>query len=730
MIRLGGFVGPNLTGDPRVLEVRRQLFEYLRRSPEERAERRAPIDESYFYSASVRVPIERRSFGKCVFCESEPTGEEFVDHFRPLRDARDLEDGVDRDFYAWLAYETENLILVCRECASAKGTTFPVFGDRAPYIATLPEVRRLEEPMLLDPYRDHPEGELEFLVDGWCEPLSDRGQVTVAVIGLNRSRLVEGRMKALSGLLSQLQSVVAGREPSVREMFDPALPFAGARLNVLRRLLQGLVLRGRRFTGPATSFPRQLERLLPQLNDVEGERLRRRIGDLVEEDQQRERWDGQLSLVPTPRHREMDRTRVVPKRRGGVAGIRIRAFKGVEAIDLTIPSRRESKAAPCLMLLGENAVGKSSILQAVALALLGGPQARRLRLDATDLLTNRDGDRWDQLAPEDAEVDVTFRYDSKEASFRLNAASMKIVGRENPNVLVLGYGPRRYFDPDKSERAQGAYGRVQTLFRPTATIPYPGTWLNQLAPDTFKEVAQVIRVVLALSDDDELVRDLDGRICVNLGHRRIPLERLSEGYRSVFVMIADIVRELHPFYSILEDAEAIVLIDEIETHLHPRWKMRVMSALRRALPNVQFIVTTHDPLCLRGMDDGEVVVLQRAPDGAIEMLNDLPSLKGMRADQLLTSDYFGLSSTVDPQTEIDMARFVASVGDLPEGDAAQADALVRHITIGDGAQEQVIHRAMHRFIDEREKPTGALRSDVSREAVDAVLAALKGDGFA
>ncbi|GBH29575.1 AAA family ATPase [Sphingobium xenophagum] len=727
MMRLGAYVGPNLSGDPRLQEIRRQLFEYLRRSPEERAERRAPIDESFFYSSSVREPVSRRSYGKCVFCESEPTGEEFVDHFRPLRDARDLEDGVDRDFYAWLAYETENLIFVCRECAHAKGTIFPVFGARAPYIATLPEVRRREEPMLLDPFRDHPERELEFLADGWCEPLSDRAQVTVVVLGLNRQRLLDERARSLGELLSELDAALAHSRPSIRHLFDPRMAFVGARLNILRRILQGMVFGGQRFTGAMASYPSQADRLLPQWGDDDRERIRRRIDQLAKEDQSRRRWDGRLPIFTAARDREIDRVWLAPQRTGGISSFRIRNFKGLGDLEITIPVRRDSKAAPCLMILGENAVGKSSILQAIGLALLGGPQARRLRLDPTELLSNRDADRWDQLAPPSAEADLDFRYDESEAFFRLDGESRNIVGRENPNALVLAYGPRRFFDPDKSERAKGAYGRVQTLFKPTATIPYPGTWLNQLSPDVFKEVAQIIRIVLTMSDDDELVRDLDGRICVNLEHRLIPIDRLSDGYRSVFVMIADIVRELHPIYPILEDAEAIVLIDEIETHLHPRWKMRVMSALRRALPNVQFIATTHDPLCLRGMDDGEVVVLQRDEDGRIERLKDLPSLKGMRADQLLTSDYFGLSSTVDPQAEIDMARYVAAVEDLPLGDAAQADALVKHITIGDGAQEQIIHRAMQKFIAEREKPTGALRPDVSREAVEAVLAALKGD---
>ena len=129
------------------------------------------------------------------------------------------------------------------------------------------------------------------------------------------------------------------------------------------------------------------------------------------------------------------------------------------------------------------------------------------------------------------------------------------------------------------------------------------------------------------------------------------------------------------------------------------------------------------------MDDGEVVVLQRTADGSIVALENLPSIKGMRADQLLTSDYFGLSSTIDPQTELDMARYVDAVADLPPDRMAEAERLVRHLTIGDDAQEQIIHRAMRQFIEDRERPTKTLRSDISENAVNAILLALKDDTY-
>src|SRR5205823_2255078 len=116
----------------------------------------------------------------------------------------------------------------------------------------------------------------------------------------------------------------------------------------------------------------------------------------------------------------------------------------------------------------------------------------------------------------------------------------------------------------------------------------------------------------------------NGTILVRAQGELTPLDNLSEGYRSMVALSVDVMRELLGHWDALENAPGLVLIDEVETHLHPRWKMRVMSALRSALPGVQFIVTTHDPLCLRGMSNGEVLVLNRNPRTGIELLTDLP----------------------------------------------------------------------------------------------------------
>ena len=194
----------------------------------------------------------------------------------------------------------------------------------------------------------------------------------------------------------------------------------------------------------------------------------------------------------------------------------------------------------------------------------------------------------------------------------------------------------------------------------------------------------------------------------------------------MLAVITDICRSLLDYYPNLETARAVVLIDEIETHLHPRWKMRVMSTLRRAFPRVQFVATTHDPLCLRGMDDDEVIVLTRCESGGVQLVEDLPPVAGMKVEQILTSEYFGLSSTIDPDTELELVRAASRIAADPAmAIGPQAAELVSKITIGDTATEQIIHEALLKFLLERERPKNGLTSAARPAAVTAVVEALR-----
>jgi hypothetical protein len=100
----------------------------------------------------------------------------------------------------------------------------------------------------------------------------------------------------------------------------------------------------------------------------------------------------------------------------------------------------------------------------------------------------------------------------------------------------------------------------------------------------------------------------------------------------------------------------IVLIDELGNQLHPRWQMRVVNQLREVFPRITFIVSTHHPLCLRGSHLGEVVLLRNVKN-EVEAIRELPDPSSLRVDQILSSEYFGLSSLIDPELEAKFNRY-------------------------------------------------------------------------
>ncbi len=134
---------------------------------------------------------------------------------------------------------------------------------------------------------------------------------------------------------------------------------------------------------------------------------------------------------------------------------------------------------------------------------------------------------------------------------------------------------------------------------------------------------------------------------------------LSDGYVTTARWIIDLVARWAeeaaidghpPDGSFNTRMTGLVLIDELDVHLHPRWQTEVVQTLRRLFPLLSFVATTHNPLTLLGTEAGEVHVLRRDEvTGGVEIRQvDVP--KGMRTDQVLTGEWFGLPSTVDNET--------------------------------------------------------------------------------
>lgn len=227
-----------------------------------------------------------------------------------------------------------------------------------------------------------------------------------------------------------------------------------------------------------------------------------------------------------------------------------------------------------------------------------------------------------------------------------------------------------------------------------------------------------------------------------------PLSSVSSGFRTILALTCDVMRWLTDTqrswtFPTLKQARGIVLIDEVEAHLHPRWKVRIMRGLRQALPQVTFIATTHDPLCLRGMRNGEVMVLQRVPrakgaDGLpvkVEQLTHLPDVTNLTVEQLLTSDFFSVFDPDDPKRGDALAELTDALAKIDasssEGQALRvrligtiADDVVHALPVGRGEVAMLVQEAVADYLMQRGRTAGADRlrlRDATRTRIVRIL---------
>jgi uncharacterized protein (TIGR02646 family) len=621
---------------------------FFERPARERSQETFSFDDAVLADPDVRSGLVSTCAGKCAYCET-PLAEQamLVDRFRPSSGALALDGTLSPDHYWWLAYTWENLYPSCAECQSFKGARFPVRAKRAAP-GTTGEALRDERPLLLDPRRDDPEQHLVYAEDGSVASTTEEGRATIEILGLNRAQLLASRREALAQVRGEWEETSAqmasktGLDPlAFDRLFDRSLPFSALRRQFLNTWAQA---RRGELDDALQASPEGPSSVAEVAGDL-------RVVTKAERNRVKGAFDrAQVGQDAYSLAGEANASADYFRRTRRIERIEVRNFKVIGELDLRPPSLASSTAsAPWLMLLGENGCGKSSLLQAVALTLMGAAERDALGLDARTYVRNgtRSGFVRVHLAgsPEPLEL-------------RFSRRSERFEGGEDPKVILLAYGATRLL-PRRGEQApMSSLARVRNLFDPFSPIGNSTDWLLSLDDRTFEAIARALKGLLDLETDDRLIRNRRaGRVDVEAFGLRVPLEHLSDGYQSVVALATDLMISLLQQWPTVDAAEGTVLIDELGAHLHPRWRMRIVPSLRQVFPRVQFLTSTHDPLCLRGLGDGEVVVVKRDADGEVVAVTDLPSVAGLRVDQLLTSEHFGLNSTIDPELDALFAEY-------------------------------------------------------------------------
>jgi len=756
---------PACLSDERTLRARDLLRQAFSGDIDQISQTRFGMHRVAVDAPELQAALERLFIGRCAFCERAVPTRPY--RFRPTEEAGPTSDAPEKYagrahlYYMWLANSWDNIYPICDTCFPLEPSIFPVRGKRCP----LPERHEVElyadqptgtwrtpvkeTPLLLDPcggedFRQH----IAVLPDGEMISLDDRGGFTIRHYKLDRDELRSSRSKALDDYFDRLVTDA----PNVSaELFDfPKMTHGGSWYLLLYQLARKLgtatgktpVLSANRIAAyfrtefKRTGFRRRLISAFEGLTEMD---VRRRAGKT------KAPRPSISAPLPTEFH--------------------IRNFKSIEDLRIKLPhtlteERRDQDRGGAIMILGENSAGKSSILEAIALALTTRNIRRDISQDATPFMLDP---RYmgSEGAPRRGRIEVRFEDgDSTDLIVEPGWVDEVELDYEKPGLPLFAYGAFRLFL--KGEKGRRAAAPILSLFEPDFLLPNPERWLASLyETPAFPEVVRALRSILAIDQAFDVIEpDENGEFCLSIAsiapdgsatRIRTPLTVVSSGFRSALGMACAIMRGLLDAQgsrsASLARARAIVLIDEVEAHLHPRWKMRIMTGLRESLPNVNFIVTTHDPLCLRGMQSSEVVVLRRVRRAdsrpgecaeLVETLQDIPAIDVLTVEQLLTSDLFQLFST-DAQ---DIEESLAQTGDLlaleKKGKLSEDDQSVlerlraklheqvkRSMPIGSTQVERLIQEAVETYLAKRRYASAQELKSLQTSTKASILAALE-----
>jgi predicted ATP-binding protein involved in virulence len=312
------------------------------------------------------------------------------------------------------------------------------------------------------------------------------------------------------------------------------------------------------------------------------------------------------------------------------------------------------------VLIGDNGTGKTGILDGVAIALgsllsgFNGVNSRHIRKDEVHRKIFNQGGLINVQEQYPVRITCTGKLDnqqftwsraknsskgsttSKEAREIMDYASylQKEVREGKPVILpvISYYGTARLWLQKNENRnyqlRKDRLGGYSFCLDPASSEKLFTRWMEKMTyielqrqetPPVLKAVRRAVSQCMNEWRHIEFNVDAEELQVIKVDGTRLPFRLLSDGIRNMIGIVADIAHRMAQLNPALEDevsskTPGVVLIDEIDLHLHPRWQRRVVGDLKRTFPNVQFIVTTHSPFIIQSLEEGELRRLHNTDD--------------------------------------------------------------------------------------------------------------------
>jgi len=288
--------------------------------------------------------------------------------------------------------------------------------------------------------------------------------------------------------------------------------------------------------------------------------------------------------------------------------------------DIQLSNLKEKKE---IYIVGENGDGKTLFLQAIAIGLKG---------------TQEDGLK-------------TFR--EIESTYKIDITNTK----ECQNNL-FAYGALRNNYCQIKEDHTG----YLTLFSGEYDLKSPIKWLQYLDysektnKDTIITVTEAKKLLQHLLNSDIAIDITPDKVTFTEKGSEVSFEQLSAGYKGVITIICDLIARLseNQIVDKITDFQGIVLIDEIELHLHPKWQYSFMRKLRETFPLIQCIVTTHSPTVILGASEEAIYYKIYKENGEVKISDSIETKNNFLND--IQTEIFGFDVTQERIDNPDIKR--------------------------------------------------------------------------
>jgi predicted ATP-binding protein involved in virulence len=380
----------------------------------------------------------------------------------------------------------------------------------------------------------------------------------------------------------------------------------------------------------------------------------------------------------------------------------VRSFGEKQTISF---ARADGRPAQWTIILGDNGVGKTTVLRSLAMLR----QTNKRDAISTKMPRSRDNSfywEWQrvwwpvrQLNEKTAKISFQAHAGSMvQSAVKTNTVNdaVEIIGSNDsrardyedcytafiPKILAglicYGYGAGRTTGNSTLSETPETADTCASLFDDRADLLNPEEWFLNIDYSSKLAGAANTQLADARNQVEKMLIDvLPGVTEIKIAAAGTPqkpqislqfllhgtwvrLRDMSLGYQTLVVWLTDLASKLYIRYPDSPNplAEpAIVLIDEIDLHLHPKWQRELLSMLGNIFPETQFIATAHSPLVVlaAGDEQANVVLLRREGDETKVYENPV-DVRGWRVDQILTSVFFNLETARSIETEKKMTR--------------------------------------------------------------------------